>query len=482
MNFTRAKPGGWALFEILTSGQKNLVDQQLEFALDGASGGVYSPAGSLTWRNKWAIDTTVGAPPAGSALIVTCDAGRVAIEARGGDAGGFGLEAFGGALTSGIFSQGGDSVVAAVGGNGAILVGGANTSAIGGSFGGLGVVGLGGAGPAGGFGGNFVGGASNIADDVGGGAGVISTGGVGNGTSPGGNGLTGFGGASPGTGNGGFGVVAVGGAGTGGSTDGTGGDFIGGGVDGVGLIAIGAGGPIPTFVARVGGVFQGGAGDATGLIATATGNGVGIVGVSLGTAPGIQAECGGTGDALRAISLTGGYSVKLLTKSNAPVKSQIHMQPQDALPTTPDVGDVAFSDSSSPSGDGLFIYKNTPVTAWQRVITNLAPQASVAQAGGRIIAGALSSLSVENLSVSIVADFTMRFTFGLSPFGSGNDYHPMLSLFGTGVGQEDRIARLTQITSTFFDVKVYDLSAAADIDLDDAGTNLEIHAVVHGVI
>lgn len=47
MTFVRANPPGWALFELLTSAQMNIIDSQIPFALDGQAGGSYTPTASI---------------------------------------------------------------------------------------------------------------------------------------------------------------------------------------------------------------------------------------------------------------------------------------------------------------------------------------------------------------------------------------------------------------------------------------------------
>lgn len=47
--FSRVKPLGWAMFEILTSGQMNSIDQQLSYAVD-SRGGDYTNATPLVMR------------------------------------------------------------------------------------------------------------------------------------------------------------------------------------------------------------------------------------------------------------------------------------------------------------------------------------------------------------------------------------------------------------------------------------------------
>jgi len=47
MTFVRANPASWALFELLTSTQMNLIDDNLTNALDGLGGGDYAPSDQL---------------------------------------------------------------------------------------------------------------------------------------------------------------------------------------------------------------------------------------------------------------------------------------------------------------------------------------------------------------------------------------------------------------------------------------------------
>ncbi|MEE9395192.1 MAG: hypothetical protein V3W41_22095 [Planctomycetota bacterium] len=44
MAFTRVKPAGWAVNEILTSAQMNALDINTAFAVDGNAGGTYAPS------------------------------------------------------------------------------------------------------------------------------------------------------------------------------------------------------------------------------------------------------------------------------------------------------------------------------------------------------------------------------------------------------------------------------------------------------
>jgi hypothetical protein len=52
MTFPRANPGGWALYEVLTSAQANAIDINVSNALDGAAGGDYSPSSPLKVHGK----------------------------------------------------------------------------------------------------------------------------------------------------------------------------------------------------------------------------------------------------------------------------------------------------------------------------------------------------------------------------------------------------------------------------------------------
>ena len=47
MTFVRANPPGWALFELLTSSQMNILDSQIPYAIDGLDGGAYSPTATI---------------------------------------------------------------------------------------------------------------------------------------------------------------------------------------------------------------------------------------------------------------------------------------------------------------------------------------------------------------------------------------------------------------------------------------------------
>jgi hypothetical protein len=47
MTFSRVNPGGWAMYEVLTSSQMNTLDINMTNALDGAAGGTYTPTATL---------------------------------------------------------------------------------------------------------------------------------------------------------------------------------------------------------------------------------------------------------------------------------------------------------------------------------------------------------------------------------------------------------------------------------------------------
>lgn len=71
MTLVRAKPSGWALFELLTSTQMNQIDSQLPDALDGAGGGVYNPTDTLELDGSAITGTStlkLTSPAAGSGL------------------------------------------------------------------------------------------------------------------------------------------------------------------------------------------------------------------------------------------------------------------------------------------------------------------------------------------------------------------------------------------------------------------------------
>lgn len=72
MTFPRANPLGWALFELLTSDQMNVIDENMVFALDGRDGGTYSPSNaiSLLGLNASGALLTIENPDGGVALQI----------------------------------------------------------------------------------------------------------------------------------------------------------------------------------------------------------------------------------------------------------------------------------------------------------------------------------------------------------------------------------------------------------------------------
>ena len=157
MTFALVNPLGWALFELLTSGQMNQLDFNMTRALDGAAGGVYSPTAQLT------IDGATNLTPGSGVLRLVASAnahgliGEASLTrsavlvpllgalASGSDAvpsidvfgrantgAGFGAAAFRGRGGNGNFAPGSGGQF--FGGNGAVL----------GAYGGTGVTALGG--------------------------------------------------------------------------------------------------------------------------------------------------------------------------------------------------------------------------------------------------------------------------------------------------------------------------------------------------
>ena len=56
MTFSRVKPGGWALYEVLTSAQMNALDVNTSRALDGYAGGTWSPSAEITINQRIVSD------------------------------------------------------------------------------------------------------------------------------------------------------------------------------------------------------------------------------------------------------------------------------------------------------------------------------------------------------------------------------------------------------------------------------------------
>src|SRR6478609_6160079 len=71
--FSPLKSGGWAYGEILTSAQMNQANEDLPFALDGRSGGGYTPSGNLTVQSP----TTKKVVLNGCTFLSTADGGGV---------------------------------------------------------------------------------------------------------------------------------------------------------------------------------------------------------------------------------------------------------------------------------------------------------------------------------------------------------------------------------------------------------------------
>lgn len=203
MTFPRANPLGWALFELLTSDQMNVIDENVSFALDGRDGGSYAasaPIVLLGTNNDTAhllrlegasiAVASEGIPvlrvigqnnslwDAGSAVYVTggqtsVNAGNrfagIGIYAQGGTKGG--LVQRGG---PGIFAVGGEGILQASdvagtnGGEAFKAIGGLTTGNLATHYGQTAVLGLGGeilvAGAAGGIGVHGIGGAGVSAD------------------------------------------------------------------------------------------------------------------------------------------------------------------------------------------------------------------------------------------------------------------------------------------------------------------------------
>lgn len=180
MTFVRANPASWALFELLTSTQMNLIDENLSNALDGLDGGDYAPSDQLQ------LD---GSGIAGAGLntlkLINSQLGSgVYIEVSSGS--GVGLEivqpgdtevdnqmmtvtgaslAYGTGAPATVFIATGHSNSLEDGGVAIKAFGGASTFA--GGFGGRGLEGVGGAGDFGGYGVDAEAGASDFTGMVG---------------------------------------------------------------------------------------------------------------------------------------------------------------------------------------------------------------------------------------------------------------------------------------------------------------------------
>lgn len=64
MSFSRVKPLGWAVGELLTSAQMNALDEDHSNAVDGAAGGVYASSAAVD------LDNLAGRVRAGSAIDI----------------------------------------------------------------------------------------------------------------------------------------------------------------------------------------------------------------------------------------------------------------------------------------------------------------------------------------------------------------------------------------------------------------------------
>lgn len=208
MTFVRANPAGWALFELLTSAQMNVIDSQMPYALDGQSGGSYAPTdaiildgtpnpsndymlellGRATGKGLY-VEGNLTGDVDGCAHAVAWNPQTYAVYAQqGADGAGVapvgGIASQGGASTAGdagrgIITVGGLTTFATGTGGAGIEALGGNATGTGLNFGGAGVVAVGGdsdettAGSVGGAGMSGEGGESYI-----GGAGVFGQGGI----------------------------------------------------------------------------------------------------------------------------------------------------------------------------------------------------------------------------------------------------------------------------------------------------------------
>lgn len=275
MTFTRANVAGWALYEVLTSAQMNLVDIQTSRATDGYAGGTYNPSASLTWNNALIVSSVAAAGANVTGLTVTGKGTSAGVSSTGGATNGIGVVGTGGATNgdgvNGIGTGAGSGVHGLGGGTS-----GVGTSGQGGAPNGNGIQGLG----------------------VGSGTGIVGTGGATNGV----------GGAFTGTGSG-HGVTGVGGVG-----GGRGGSFVGQGAA-VGVQATGGAGAAGIQgiggAAAVGGTFQG-TGAANGIYSIGGGtngsgaylvggatNGIGVEAVGVGSGDGGVFTASGTGAPIR---------------------------------------------------------------------------------------------------------------------------------------------------------------------------------------
>lgn len=63
MSFSRVNPGGWGLFEVLTSSQMNQIDINQSRAVDGFAGGTYTPSDPINFGGAGVIINTIGGTP-----------------------------------------------------------------------------------------------------------------------------------------------------------------------------------------------------------------------------------------------------------------------------------------------------------------------------------------------------------------------------------------------------------------------------------
>jgi hypothetical protein len=262
------------------------------------------------------------------------------------------------------------------------------------------------------------------------------------------------------SGEGGVGVQGLGGVGAGG---------------GHGVLGIGAGSTFTPIVVRAGGAFKAGTGASTiGAYAEASAGSIAAfwaAGHATG-GPAIVATALGPNDSIRADSLNGdGYAVWARAKIAAPVRSPIHIDPQDALPSVAQSGDIQFGTNAHASGGRMLAYQTAPfgVGTWQAVTTNLTRESIKAFASVTVNAGVITVHKAYNLTFSIVgagAASRLRCTFGF-PFASAFDYQPQST--PVSVAAQDRYPVIAQVDVGFFDIALYDISANAYQQLDGAG-------------
>jgi hypothetical protein len=211
MTFTRANALGWALYEVLTSAQMNIVDLNQSRAIDGNAGGTYNPSAIITVNQEVVISAAAAAGANATALTLTGKGNEPGISSTGGA-----TSASGGVFTGGAPNGNGLNGIGTGTGWGLSAIGGATGGGVRGEGqgGGIGVVGVG----------------------EGAAAGVSGTGGLT------GNGVAGQGGGTSGYGVYGHGTATDPGVrGEGGHNDGSGVEGIGGPTDGVGVKGTGTG-------------------------------------------------------------------------------------------------------------------------------------------------------------------------------------------------------------------------------------------------